>query len=212
MNERSAKPAPSPWSVSHPNGVRIFDVLGQDDVLSIVMDLIRLRSLLTVVNDDGPMDPQGAVRIGLEVLAAVGAWCHRRAVPTRGSNPLRSAIVGDRCGRAALFDVAGLRVDLGEEPADGLYVLGRRRRFAIRACRGEPVSRVSSHDPGVVVLTRMSRPRGYLERFSIDVKSDHRSHFPMIARVTDQRQREDPSTTYGSGRAVHLCMPARGSA
>src|SRR5204863_7570431 len=59
--------------LAHPNVVAAFDAATRDDSEPfIVMELVRGRSLRQALSEDGPMDPERAVTIVLQVAAALG--------------------------------------------------------------------------------------------------------------------------------------------
>jgi hypothetical protein len=86
--------------LSHPNVVRIYDVIAGRPHPWIIMEYVPGRSLQEVIEQDGPLSPAHAARIGLGVLAALVA-AHRAGVLHRDvkpSNVLLSA------GRVVLTD------------------------------------------------------------------------------------------------------------
>ena len=101
LRERAIREARAIAMVSHPNVVRIFDVVNQGGAPWIVMELIRSRSLLDVVNKEGPMEPERAAHIGLEVLGALQA-AHRAGILHRDVKPANVLLADD--GRVVLTD------------------------------------------------------------------------------------------------------------
>jgi serine/threonine protein kinase len=101
LRERAIREARAIAQVSHPNVVRIFDVVNHQGAPWIVMELIRSRSLLDVVNAEGPMEPERAAHIGLEVLGALQA-AHRAGILHRDVKPANVLLADD--GRVVLTD------------------------------------------------------------------------------------------------------------
>jgi serine/threonine protein kinase len=101
LRERANREARAIAQVSHPNVVRIFDVVTEGSAPWIVMELVRSRSLLDVVNDEGPMPPERVARIGLDVLGALQA-AHRAGILHRDVKPANVLIADD--GRVVLTD------------------------------------------------------------------------------------------------------------
>jgi serine/threonine protein kinase len=101
LRERANREARAIAQVSHPNVVRIFDVVTEGGAPWIVMELVRSRSLLDVVNDEGPMPPERVARIGLNVLGALQA-AHRAGILHRDVKPANVLIADD--GRVVLTD------------------------------------------------------------------------------------------------------------
>src|SRR5438067_2520522 len=70
---QKVKEAVAAARLAHPNVVATFDAATRDDDEPfIVMELVRGRSLRRALSDDGPMDPDRAVTIVLQVAAALG--------------------------------------------------------------------------------------------------------------------------------------------
>jgi tRNA A-37 threonylcarbamoyl transferase component Bud32 len=101
LRERAIREARAIAQVNHPNVVRIFDVVTENDAPWIVMELVRSRSLLDVVNNEGPMQPERVARIGFEVLGALQA-AHKAGILHRDVKPANVLIADD--GRVVLTD------------------------------------------------------------------------------------------------------------
>src|ERR1700754_833767 len=101
LRERAIREARAIAQVSHPNVVRIFDVVTEDAAPWIVMELVRSRSLLDVVNAEGPMRPERVAHIGAEVLGALQA-AHKAGILHRDVKPANVLIADD--GRVVLTD------------------------------------------------------------------------------------------------------------
>ncbi|MGX5182607.1 protein kinase domain-containing protein [Streptomyces avermitilis] len=84
--ERTLREARATARISHPNVVRIYDVVDESDRLWIVMELVDGRSLERIVVEDGPLGPGETARIGRELVAALrqvhaGGVLHRDIKP-----------------------------------------------------------------------------------------------------------------------------------
>ncbi|NMO49945.1 protein kinase [Actinoplanes sp. TBRC 11911] len=101
LRRRAIREARAIAKVSHRNVVRIFDVVEQGGAPWIVMELVRSRSLLDAVTDDGPVEPRRAARIGLEVLAALRS-AHDAGILHRDVKPANVLLAED--GRVVLTD------------------------------------------------------------------------------------------------------------
>jgi hypothetical protein len=88
--ERALREARAVAGLEHPNIAGIYDVVQDDGRLWIVMQLAPFRfpyrSLSDVVQDDGPLPPVWAARIGLQILSAAQA-AHGVGVLHRDINP-----------------------------------------------------------------------------------------------------------------------------
>ncbi|MFI8183730.1 serine/threonine protein kinase [Actinacidiphila glaucinigra] len=111
--ERSLREARATARIDHPNVVRIYDVVQEDDRLWIVMELVDCRSLEQVLIQDGPVDVAEAVRIGtglaraLREVHAVGVL-HRDIKPGNVLIDTRGRVVLTDFGIAAIQDATAL--------------------------------------------------------------------------------------------------------
>jgi serine/threonine protein kinase len=101
MRERSLREARAIARLSHPNVVRVFDVLSTNGEPWIVMEYVASRSLQEVLATDGPLPPARVADIGLGVLAALRA-AHRSGVLHRDVKP-GNVLLGEN-GRTVLTD------------------------------------------------------------------------------------------------------------
>src|SRR5215207_4744204 len=74
--ERFRREASAAAGLQHPNVVQVFDRGEWDGTYYIAMEFLPGRSLKEAVRDDGPLDPDHAVEIGLGVLKAL-RFAHR---------------------------------------------------------------------------------------------------------------------------------------
>ncbi len=97
---RAVREARAAASISHPNVVRVFDILEEDGRPWIVMELLAPASLSDVVRQEGPLSPARAAQVGLDVLAALRA-AHALGIVHRDVKPANVLMTG---GRAVLVD------------------------------------------------------------------------------------------------------------
>jgi eukaryotic-like serine/threonine-protein kinase len=101
LRERTLGEARTAAQLSHPNVVTIYDVAEDDGRPWIVMELIEARSLRELVDENGPLDPRAAARVGLQLLAALRS-AHAIGVMHRDVKPGNVLMHAD--GRAVLAD------------------------------------------------------------------------------------------------------------
>ena len=101
LRERTLREARTAARLSHPNVVTVYDVVQDDGQPWIVMELIAARSLRDLLEADGPLSPQQAARVGLQVLAALTA-AHSLGILHRDVTP--GNVLIDTGGRAVLAD------------------------------------------------------------------------------------------------------------
>ena len=98
---RATREAQVAARLNHRNVVRVFDIVEEDGCPWIVMELLPYRSLLDVIEDDGPLTPADAAHVGLQILAALRA-AHALGVVHRDVKPANILIGPDN--RAVLTD------------------------------------------------------------------------------------------------------------
>jgi len=88
--ERAFREARAVAGLDHPNIAGIYDIVQDDGRLWMVMQpgpfRFPYRSLSDVVQDDGPLPPVWAARIGVQILSAIHV-AHRVGVLHRDINP-----------------------------------------------------------------------------------------------------------------------------
>ncbi len=83
---RATREAQVAARLNHHNVVRIFDIVEEDGCPWIVMELLPYRSLLDVIQDEGPLAPAEAAKVGLQILAALRA-AHSEGIVHRDVKP-----------------------------------------------------------------------------------------------------------------------------
>ncbi|WUP50621.1 protein kinase [Micromonospora globbae] len=113
LRRRTLREARTAARLSHPNVVRIYDVVHDRDSPWIVMEYVESRSLQQILAVDGPLSPARTARIGLAVLAALRA-AHTAGVLHRDVKPHNVLVATD--GRVVLTDF-GLATFTGGDAA-----------------------------------------------------------------------------------------------
>ncbi|GAA3432988.1 hypothetical protein GCM10018954_025910 [Kutzneria kofuensis] len=101
QGERVLREARAAARIVHPNVVTVYDVVEHDDRQWIVMQHVDSRTLADVIAEDGPMSPDRAAEIGLDLLAALRA-AHDSGVLHRDVKP--GNVLLDSAGHAYLAD------------------------------------------------------------------------------------------------------------
>jgi eukaryotic-like serine/threonine-protein kinase len=91
---RATREAQMAARLNHPNVVRIYDIVEEDDHPWIVMEFLPYRSLRDIVRDEGPLTPPQAAKVGLGILAALRA-AHAEGVEHRDVKPANVLIGPD---------------------------------------------------------------------------------------------------------------------
>jgi serine/threonine protein kinase len=103
---RAIREAQMAGRLTHLNVVRVYDILQEDGHPWIIMELLPHQSLYDLVREEGPLTPARAARVGLGVLAALGA-AHAEGVLHRDVKPANILVGPD--GRVVLTDFGCLR-------------------------------------------------------------------------------------------------------
>ncbi len=98
---RTLREAKATARIRHTAAVTVFDVVEEDDRPWIVMELVAGRSLADVVAEDGPLAPERAAKIALDLLGVLGA-AHRQGILHRDVKP-SNVLIGED-GRTVLTD------------------------------------------------------------------------------------------------------------
>jgi hypothetical protein len=135
LRERTLREARTAARLSHPNVVTIYDVVEDDGQPWIVMELIAARSLRDLLEADGPLSPQQAARVGLQVLAALTA-AHSLGILHRDVTP--GNVLIDTVGRAVLADFGIARTQDSPTLTTSGMVVGSPSYIAPERASGEP--------------------------------------------------------------------------
>ncbi len=138
--QRTRREARVAARLSHPNVVKVYDVIEYDSRPWIVMELVRARSLTEVVEESGPLAPQRAAAIGLQVLSALTA-AHAAGITHRDVKP-GNVLCADN-GRVVLTDFGIASV--ADDPSVTMHgvLMGSPAYIAPERVRGGPARAAS---------------------------------------------------------------------
>ena len=126
-------------ALSHPGIATVYDVSGESDEPTLVMELVDGESLSTLLAREGPMPAEAAARLGAEVAEAL-YHAHQQGIVHRDVKP-GNVMVEAGSGRARLIDF-GIAHSL-EKAALSLTqtgtTLGTPRYMAPEQLAGEPL-------------------------------------------------------------------------
>ncbi|MFJ8686786.1 serine/threonine-protein kinase [Micromonospora wenchangensis] len=108
---RTLREARTAARLNHPNVVRVYDVVQVEERPWIVMEYVLSRSLQTVLDTTGPVEPLRAAEIGLALLSALRA-AHSAGVLHRDVKPQNVLVADD--GRVMLTDFGLATFDGGD--------------------------------------------------------------------------------------------------
>jgi eukaryotic-like serine/threonine-protein kinase len=110
VKRRALREARSAARLSHPGAVATYDVVDEDDGAFIVMELVEGSTLADVVRNEGPLNPEAAARIGLDVIDTLEA-AHDNGVVHRDIKPANIMLPPDGGAKVADFGIASVKDD-----------------------------------------------------------------------------------------------------
>ena len=146
--ERFRREASSAAALSHPNIVGIFDRGEWNGTYYIAMEYVPGRTLKTIVREGGPMDPDAAISIVVQILRAA-RFAHKRGVIHRDLKP-HNVILDDE-GRARVTDFGIARAGASDMTLTG-SIMGTARYLSPEQAQGFAVTAASDlYSVGVIL-------------------------------------------------------------
>jgi serine/threonine protein kinase len=133
--ERTLREARAAARLDHPQVVRVHDVVEEDGKPWLVMEHVPSRSLLEIVEVDGPLPPHTVARIGLDVLAALEV-AHAAGIVHRDVKPANVLVGTDGRARLTDFGIATTAGDSGLTTQGAL--IGSPTYMAPERAHGDP--------------------------------------------------------------------------
>ena len=110
LEARVMREARAAARLNHPNVVTVYDVVEDEGRTFIVMELVEAPSLADVVSNEGPLEPERAARIVLDVLAALEA-AHAEGIVHRDVKPANVMISASGSTKLGDFGIASVKGD-----------------------------------------------------------------------------------------------------
>jgi eukaryotic-like serine/threonine-protein kinase len=146
-------------SLSHPNIVAVFDTGEHKGIPFIVMELLSGRTVADELAASGPLEPERACRLAVEVLAALEA-SHSAGVLHRDIKPGNVLIAGDGTAKVADFGVA--KIAEGLDMTQTGLMLGTPAYLPPERLAGKPAARGSDiYSVGVLLYELLSGRRPF---------------------------------------------------
>jgi eukaryotic-like serine/threonine-protein kinase len=134
--ERFRREASSAAGLQHPNVVQVYDRGEWDGTYYIAMEYLEGRSLKQIIREEGPLDPDRATDITIQVLRAE-RFAHKRGIVHRDIKP-HNVIVDDE-GNAKVTDFGIARAGTSDMTETG-SILGTAQYLSPEQAQGHPVS------------------------------------------------------------------------
>ncbi|MHB8490857.1 MAG: Stk1 family PASTA domain-containing Ser/Thr kinase [Solirubrobacteraceae bacterium] len=137
--ERFRREASAAAGLSHPNIVAIYDRGSWNGTYYIAMEYLPGRTLKAVVREQGPVDPDTAIDIAVQILHAA-SFAHRHGVVHRDIKP-HNVLLGEE-GRATVTDFGIARAGASDMTHTG-SIMGTAQYLSPEQAQGHPVSAAS---------------------------------------------------------------------
>jgi eukaryotic-like serine/threonine-protein kinase len=173
--ERFRREAQAAASISHPNIVNIYDWGPVDGTYYIVMEYVEGETLKDRIRREGRCSPGEAVRVTLELLAAVqvahGAHIVHRDIKSQN-------ILIDSAGTVKVTDFGIAKADNSQMTEAG-SILGTAQYLAPEQAKGEPVDeRTDLYSVGVVLYEMLTGAVPFLGDSAVTVALKHVNEQP----------------------------------
>jgi eukaryotic-like serine/threonine-protein kinase len=208
--QRTMREARTAARLTHPNVVRVYDVVRTGEQPWIVMEYVRSRSLLQVIREDGPLAVPRVAEIGLALLAALGA-SHRAGVLHRDVKPSNVLMADD--GKIVLTDFGLATFDEGDNAASrpGLifgsphYVAPERARYGVSTPKSDLWSLGATLYSAVEGRSPYARSTTLATLTALATEPpDPTRRAGALRPVLDGLLRKDPATRMGVAEAEQL--------
>ncbi len=152
--ERFRREARAVAALSHPNVVSLYDVGQQGDCHYLVMEYVEGETLRERIQREGRLSPREAVRIGVQVLAALG-HAHARRVVHRDVKPHNILLTPE--GRVKVTDFGIAQAAGWSTLVHTGTVIGSAHYFSPEQARGQPAdARSDLYSFGVVLYEMLA--------------------------------------------------------
>lgn len=173
--ERFRREASSAASLQHPNVVGIYDRGRWDGTYYIAMEYLPGRTLKEVIVQDGPIAPERAIDLTVQVLKAA-RFAHRRGIVHRDLKP-HNVIVDDE-DRAKVTDFGIARAGASDMTETG-SIMGTAQYLSPEQAQGHSVSAQSDlYSVGVILFELLTGHVPFEAESAISIALKHVSEPP----------------------------------
>jgi serine/threonine-protein kinase len=146
--ERFRREASAAAGLQHPNVVQVYDRGAWDGTYYIAMEFLDGRSLKQIIREEGPLDPQRAVDIAIQILKAL-RFAHKRGVIHRDIKPHN--VIVDAEDRVKVTDFGIARAGASDMTETGA-IMGTAQYLSPEQAQGHAVSATTDlYSVGIVL-------------------------------------------------------------
>src|ERR671935_882174 len=173
--QRFRREASSAAGLQHPNVVQVYDRGEWDGTYYIAMEFLEGRSLKQIIREEGPLDPDRAIDIVIQVLRAE-RFAHKRGIVHRDIKP-HNVIVDDE-GNAKVTDFGIARAGASDMTETG-SILGTAQYLSPEQAQGHAVSASSDlYAIGIVLYEMLTGRVPFDAESAVSIALKHVSEAP----------------------------------
>ncbi|PTM57579.1 protein kinase domain-containing protein [Desmospora activa] len=147
--KRFHREAKAAGSLSHPNVVNVYDVDSEEDIYYIVMELVKGKSLMELIEERGSLPASEAAQIAIQVLEGL-EHAHENGIVHRDIKP-HNIMVNDK-GRFKVTDFGISRVSKASTITQTGSVIGTVHYFSPEQAKGKETNSTSDlYSVGIVL-------------------------------------------------------------
>src|SRR3954466_10129494 len=177
--ERFRREASAAAGLQHPNVVQVYDRGEWDDTYYIAMEFLDGRSLKQIIREEGPLAPDRAIDIVLQVLRAE-RFAHKRGIVHRDIKPHN--VIVDEEGRANVTDFGIARAGASDMTETG-SILGTAQYLSPEQAQGHAVSaRSDLYSIGVILYELLTGRLPFQAESAVSIALKHVTEDPVPPR------------------------------
>jgi serine/threonine-protein kinase len=174
--ERFRREASSAAGLQHQHVVSVYDRGEWDGTYYIAMEFLRGRSLKEIVQQDGPLHPERAIDLTVQILRAA-RFAHRRGIIHRDLKPHN--VIVDEEDRAKVTDFGIARAGASDMTQTG-SIMGTAQYLSPEQAQGHPVSEPSDlYSVGVVLYELLTARVPFEGESAVTIALKHVSEQPV---------------------------------
>src|SRR6478672_8508187 len=208
--ERFRREAQAAARLNHPNIIAVYDRGEADGRPYIAMEYLQGRTLKQVIQAEGPLPPERAIAIAMQVLAGL-RYAHEHGVVHRDVKP-HNVLVGDD-GRIKVTDF-GIAHAGDPQMTEVGSIVGTAQYLSPEQARGRsvgPQTDVPESLAMVVAHSMLKQPDqryGSADEFSADLDRVRRGLVPAAATALIEMPPREPTERVPAVEATRIAPPA----